>query len=188
MRLLSRLLVLIATFTTLPVLAQDIPAGTQINARLDTTVSSRTARVGDSVPLSLESDLVVHDRVLARRGHDLRGRVTYVARSGRFHHAGYLTVRLSSIDIDGRHYDLESSAIRDKGNSHTRSNVEKIGGGAGIGTIIGAIAGGGKGALIGGLLGAGGGTAVAAATGRQPAEFRAESVYEFRIENNARPH
>jgi hypothetical protein len=114
--------------------------------------------------------------------------VTYVRRSGRFHNPGYLTIRLASIDIDGRHYRLDSTAIRDKGDGHTDSNLEKIGGGAGIGTIIGAIAGGGKGALIGGLLGAGAGTGVAAATGKKPAEFTAESVYDFSLTASAEPH
>ncbi len=168
-----------------PLFAETIPAGTRIEIRLDRTVSSRDAQVGDAVACSLANDLVVHGRVLARAGHPLRARVTYVRHSGRFHHAGDLTVRLSSMDIHGEHYNLESSPIRDKGNGHTASNLEKIGGGAGIGGIIGAIAGGGKGALIGGLLGAGGGTAVAAATGRQPATLQAESVYDLRLENNA---
>lgn len=182
---LCRQIALLATLATLPLFAETIPAGTSIDVRLDRTVSSRTAHVGDAVAMSLASDLVVDGRTLARAGHPLRGRVTYARRSGRFHHAGYITVRLSSIEIDGERYQLESSAIRDKGNGHTKSNLEKIGGGAGIGTVIGAIAGGGKGALIGGLLGAGGGTAVAAATGRQPATLPAESVYNLRLENNA---
>jgi hypothetical protein len=139
------------------------------------------------VPASLARDLVVHGRLLARSGTPLRGRVTYARRSGRFHNSGYLTIRLSSIEIEGRRYHLDSTAIRDKGNGHTDSNVEKIGGGAGIGAIIGAIAGGGKGALLGGLLGAGAGTGIAAATGRQPAQFSAESVYDFRLTVAAHP-
>jgi hypothetical protein len=172
--------------TPAALMAETIPAGTNLSVRLDRTVSSRNAEVGDSVACSLASDLVVDGRVLARAGHPIRARVTYVRHSGRFHHAAYITVRLSSIEIDGERYRLESSPIRDEGKGHTASNVEKIGGGAGIGSIIGAIAGGGKGALIGGLLGAGGGTAVAAATGRQPATLEAESIYDFRLENNAR--
>jgi hypothetical protein len=91
------------------------------------------------------------------------------------------------MDIGGRPYHLESTAIRDQGNGHTDSNLVKIGGAAGIGSVIGAIAGGGKGALIGGLLGAGAGTGVAAATGKRPAEFTAESVYNFRLTAAAEP-
>lgn len=147
-------------------IATTIPAGTHISVRLDSTVSSREAHVGDAVACTLASDLVVRGKVLAPAGHPLRARVTYVRHSGRLHHAGLLTVRLSSINIDGKRYALESSPIRAEGDSHTGGNVAKIGGGAGIGTVIGAIAGGGKGALIGGLLGAGGGTALAAGTGK----------------------
>jgi hypothetical protein len=168
-------------------LAQRIPEGTQVAVRLDATVSSRTARVGDVVPASLARDLVVDDHVLASAGTPLRARVTYVKRSGRFRGSGYLTVRLQSIRIHGRRYSLRSTAIRDKGNGHTDSNLEKIGGGAGIGSIIGAIAGGGRGALLGGLLGGGAGTGIAAATGRQPAHFSVESVYDFRLTSTARP-
>ena len=169
-----------------PLLAQRIPADTRLVVRLDRTVSSRRAHVGDRVRASLAEDLVVDGRVEARRGSPVRAVVTYVKRSGRFHHPGSLTLRLASIDIHGRHYQINSTAIRDKGNGHARSNTEKIGGGAGIGAVIGAIAGGGKGALLGGLLGAGAGTGVAAATGRQPAEFRAESVYDFTLTTAAR--
>jgi hypothetical protein len=172
----------------LPASAQEIPPGTRLAVRLDANISSRSAQVGDIVPASLARDLVVNDHVLARAGTPLRGRVTYVRRSGRFHNPGYLTIRLASIDIDGRHYRLDSSAIRDKGNGHADSNLIKIGGGAGIGTVIGAIAGGGKGALLGGLLGAGAGTGVAAATGKKPAQFTAESVYEFSLTSSAKPN
>jgi hypothetical protein len=166
--------------------AQRLPAGTHLSVRLDSTVSSRTARVGDRVAASLAEPLRVDGEDIADRGTPVRARVTYVRRSGRFHHAGELTLRLASIDIRGRRYRLHSTAIRDRGNSHVDSNTEKIGGGAGIGAIIGAIAGGGKGALLGGLLGAGAGTGVAAATGRQPAMFRAEEVYGFDLTSSGR--
>jgi hypothetical protein len=54
-----------------------------------------------------------------------------------------------------------------------------IGGGAGAGALIGALAGGGKGALIGGLAGAGAGTAGAAATGKKEVVFPAETRFAF---------
>ena len=68
------------------------------------------------------------------------------------------------------------------------ATVEKIGGGAGNGTIIGAIVGRGRGALLGGLLGAGAGTGVAAATGKKPTEFPADSVYNFSLTSSAELH
>jgi hypothetical protein len=55
------------------------------------------------------------------------------------------------------------------------------GGGAGLGALIGGLAGGGKGALIGGLAGAGGGTAGAAYTGHKNVVIPAESRVTFRL-------
>jgi len=66
-----------------------------------------------------------------------------------------------------------------KGESHTKSNATKIGGGAVLGAIIGGIAGGGKGAAIGTVAGAGAGTGAAAATGKKPALVDPEAVLTF---------
>jgi hypothetical protein len=63
-----------------------------------------------------------------------------------------------------------------KGESHTKSNVTKIGGGTAMGALIGAIAGGGKGAAIGAGVGAAAGTGVAAGTGKKPAEVQSETL------------
>jgi len=63
-----------------------------------------------------------------------------------------------------------------KGESHAKSNVTKIGGGAAMGALIGAIAGGGKGAGIGAGVGAAAGTGVAAGTGKKPAEVQSETL------------
>ena len=56
-----------------------------------------------------------------------------------------------------------------------------IGGGAGLGAIIGGLAGGGKGALIGGLAGAGAGTAASAYTGNKDVIIPSESVVTFTL-------
>ena len=188
MRITLSLVLAAALALAIPAICQTLPQDTTLRVRLDAPVSSSTAQVGDSVPCSLASDLVVDGRVLARRGAPLRARVTYARSSGRFKTPGYVTIRLDSIDIDGRRYDLHSSAIRDEGNGHTRSNVEKIGGGTGLGALIGGLAGGGKGALIGSLAGAGAGTGLAAATGKQKAGFEAESVHDFTLTSAASPH
>jgi hypothetical protein len=66
-----------------------------------------------------------------------------------------------------------------KGESHAKSNATKIGGGAALGAIIGAVAGGGKGAAIGAGVGAAAGTGAAAATGKRPAVVEPEAVLTF---------
>ena len=57
-----------------------------------------------------------------------------------------------------------------------------IGGGAGAGALIGALAGGGKGAAIGALVGGGAGTAGSAYTGNRDVTLPAESAVSFKLE------
>jgi hypothetical protein len=57
-----------------------------------------------------------------------------------------------------------------------------VGGGAGLGALIGGLAGGGKGAAIGALAGAGAGTAGAGLTGNRDVTLPAESVVSFQLQ------
>jgi hypothetical protein len=155
--------------------AERFPNGTRVTARVGQSLSSAHARKGQVWEGTLTRDVVVHGKRVARAGDPVRGQVTYVKPSGRLHGPGEISIRLTSIN-GIRAY---SSRIRRKGESHTKSNATKIGGGAGAGALIGALAGGGKGAAIGAVAGAGAGTGVAAATGRREATIPAESVYTF---------
>jgi hypothetical protein len=74
---------------------------------------------------------------------------------------------------------VASSSYSVQGKGHTKGNAEKIGGGAAAGALIGALAGGGKGAAIGAAAGAGAGTGVAAATGKEEAVIKSETVLTF---------
>ncbi len=56
-----------------------------------------------------------------------------------------------------------------------------VGGGAGGGLLIGALAGGGKGALIGGPIGLGAGATAAFLTGKKDIGLRAETPLRFEL-------
>jgi hypothetical protein len=155
--------------------AERFPNGTRVTTRIGQSLSSAHARKGQSWEGTLTRDVMVHGKRVARAGDPVRGQVTYVKRSGRLHDPGEISIRLTSIN-GVRAY---SSRVSRKGESHTRSNTAKIGGGAGAGALIGALAGGGKGAAIGAVAGAGAGTGVAAASGKREAVIPAESVYTF---------
>lgn len=166
--------------------AQTIPAGTPVTVRIGSEISSGSAQVGHTFDGSLARALVVGGRTLAPAGSPVRGRVTLAKSSGRLHAPGQLSIRLTSVQVNGRMVSVSSSAYHTEGKSHTKSNATKIGGGAAAGAIIGAIAGGGKGAAIGSLAGAGAGTGVAAATGKQEAIIPAERSIAFTISSAAR--
>jgi hypothetical protein len=157
--------------------AEKIPSGSHATVRLNTSLSSATAHTGEIWGGTLTHDIVEHGKVVVRAGAPVKGKVTYVNRSGRLHKPGALTLRLSSINGE----TVYSSRVSRQGKSHTKSNATKIGGGAGAGALIGAVAGGGKGAAIGAGAGAAAGTGVAAATGKQEVRIPAESVLTFTI-------
>lgn len=157
--------------------ATTIPAGSHATVRINNSLSSATANTGQVWHGTLTSDIVVHGKRVAKAGDTVKGKVTYVNRSGRLHKPGALTLRLTSINGE----TVYSSRISREGKSHTTSNVTKIGGGAAAGALIGGLAGGGKGAAIGTVAGAGAGTGVAAATGKEEVSIPAESVLTFTI-------
>jgi hypothetical protein len=157
--------------------AQSIPAGTRVEVRLGSTISSGSAQPGQSFDGTLARDVVVGGRTVAKAGDPVRGTVTSAKSSGRLHAPGYVTLRLTQVAGQSVH----TGPVSRKGKGHTKSNVTKIGGGAAAGALIGGLIGGGKGAAIGAGAGAAGGTGVAAATGKEEAVIPAESVLSFTV-------
>ena len=158
-----------------------LPEGTVISVRLQTSLSSATAHSGDTFDAVLDDPLVVDGRTIAARGAAARGRVLAARHSGRLHNSGYLRITLASGEIVGQSIPLRTSSISVAGGSHKNRDLALIGGGAGAGTLIGALAGGGKGALISGLVGAGAGTGTAYATGKKDVGFAVERRLSFRL-------
>lgn len=168
---------LMAVLSVAAMASTSIPAGTKITVRIGSQLNSGTAKSGQKFDANLTHDLVVNGKTLAKSGAPAKGKVSYVKTSGRLHDPGELSLRLTSVEINGKMTAISTSAFRAKGKSHTKSNVTKIGGGAAAGALIGGLAGGGKGALIGTAAGAGAGTGVAAATGKEEAVIHAETAF-----------
>lgn len=161
--------------------AARLPVGTHVTVRTGSTLSSATARAGETVSCSVARDVVVNGKTLARRGDPAKCRVTSAKSSGRLHAPGILRVRLT--EVNGEAVTTASHSFR--GKSHKKSNATKIGGGAAAGALIGGIAGGGKGALIGTGAGAAAGTGVAVATGKEEAVLPAETALTFTISGSS---
>jgi hypothetical protein len=158
---------------------QTIPAGSTITVRVGSEISSGTAKVGDRFDATLAHNLVVNGKTLAKAGAPARGKVTSAKSSGRLHAPGELSVRLTSVQVNGKMVPISTRSHSAKGTSHTKSNATKIGGGAAAGALIGGLVGGGKGAGIGALAGGGAGTGLAAATGKEEAVIPAEAALTF---------
>jgi hypothetical protein len=156
-----------------------IPAGTPVTIRVNENLTSETAQSGDRFTGVTTEDITVNGTTVFPRGSDVTGRVMNAKPSGRLSDSGTLELRLQTIRSGDNAAALSTESFLVQGQSHTKSNTTKIGGGAAIGAVIGAIAGGGKGAAIGTVVGGAAGTGAAAATGKQEAKVESEAVLKF---------
>ena len=156
-----------------------VPKGTAITVVTDHTVSSKTAKVGQTVTGTIAKDVVVSGKVLIRKGSAAKLSVSSVQASGRLSTPAKLYLQLRTITVNGETYALSTSSSGRTEGGKGKRDTGFIGGGAAGGAIIGALAGGGKGAAIGAAAGAGAGTAGAAATGKKDIEYPAEARLTF---------
>jgi hypothetical protein len=174
---------ILATSMAIAEVYASIPAGTAVQVRIVEKLSSETANVGQVFHGTLAAPLVANGRMLFPKGAQVSGEVVNVERSGRLSTPGELHLSLRTIRSGARSYAMAVLPIVIKGESHTKSNVTKIGGGTAVGALIGAIAGGGKGAAIGAGVGAAAGTGTAAATGKKPAQVESEAVLAWEAQS-----
>ena len=159
-----------------------ITAGTSMEVTVDQTVSSKDNNSGDRFDASLAEPVVVGDKVVIAKGAKAIGTVTDAKSAGRFKGNAAISVRLSSVTVNGREYKVRSSEVTEAGKGRGKRTAEGAGGGAVVGALIGALAGGGKGAAIGAGAGAGAGTAGTALTGSRDITIRPETRLRFKLE------
>jgi hypothetical protein len=174
--------ILLALALALPALAQGsstVPEGTKISVVTDQSVSSKTAKVGQTVSGTIAQDVTVGGKVVIPKGSAAKLTVSSVQASGRLSTPAKLYLRLRTVTVGGKTYTFATSSVGRTEGGKGKRDAGFIGGGAAGGAIIGALAGGGKGAAIGAAAGAGAGTAGAAATGKKDIEYSAETRLAF---------
>lgn len=136
--------------------AGDITVGQELDARLQTPLSSQSAEVEDRFEATTLVDLYQGNALLVPAGSVLRGVVSGVDRASRTDRRGSLTLTFDQMTVDGRTYRIRATVTQALEGEGIKGEVGKMTTGAAAGAIIGGLLGGFKGAMAGILIGGGG--------------------------------
>ena len=159
-----------------------VPNGTIITGILENDITTKVSQNNDRFRMTVQSPNEF-------RGATVEGYISGLTRSGQVSGRSQITFNFEKIILrNGQTYDfagfLQSATDRNgktvkvdaegaaRGDSQTTETVKRGGIGAGLGAIIGAIAGGGKGAAIGAIIGGSAGAGSVIVLGREDLELK----------------
>ncbi|HKU62225.1 MAG TPA: hypothetical protein VJQ44_13460 [Gemmatimonadales bacterium] len=165
---------------------RTLPAGTEIHAALDDSISSRRDSAGKAITAEVMQAVAdAGGAVVIPAGSRVRLTVTQLAPAGSRSAAdGQLALRVDEITIGDSVIPVKARVRqiphRLEGRGVTGSEAAKVGAGAAAGAVAGRVLGGdAKGAVIGGVVGAAGGAAVATQTAKRDVVVAARTPVSF---------
>lgn len=160
-----------------------LPAGKVLTIQLADEVGSKISQPGQTFGGSLARAVMVNGEEAIPSGARVRGEVVDAKSMGHFAGGALLALKLDSITVNGQQLPVNTATLTQTTKGKGKRTGLLVGGGAGVGAAIGAIAGGGKGAAIGALAGGGAGTAGSAYTGNKEIDLPAESAVAFTLKS-----
>jgi hypothetical protein len=164
---------------------RTLPSGTELAVRTSEEIDSTTARANQTFSAIVDNDIIGDsNEVVLPEG----SRAVIVIRevsSGGATGSPEMVLDIQSITVGGRSYVVSTADLIESsgtGIGKNRRTAETVGGGAALGTIIGAIAGGAKGAAIGVLVGGAGGAGVEVLNRGRDVRVPAETLLNFRLD------
>jgi len=141
-----------------------IPASTLLQLRTSESIKSKKAKVGRPIQFVVIRDVAVGGVLAIPRGATVHGVVVESKKAGDLAGGSELALRLTSLDLGGQSYPVESGLFKVKGPGKGEYTAHNMVGSTLLGTAIGCIAGRGAGCAIGAGAGLVAGTAASAAT------------------------
>lgn len=168
-----------------------IPPGTNLVMRTNETIRTDQAIPGRTFSATVAEPVQnARGSVLIPRGAPAELIVAQVDTGG-IATEPTLQLALHSVTVGGKRYPVASAGTEVQTDEERRlgwnpRTATMVGGGALLGTVVGAIAGGGTGAAIGAVTGAAGGAAVQVLTAGDEINVPAETVVTFRTDEPIR--
>jgi hypothetical protein len=158
-----------------------VAAGASVTVSLGSAIGSKLSQPGQTFSGSVAQDVMAGSEVAIPKGATVSGTVTDAKPLGKFAGGAVLQVRLDSITLNGSDLPVQTALRTFSAKGKGKRTAVMAGGGAALGGIIGALAGGGKGAAIGMAAGGGAGAGGAAFTGNKDIVLPAESAVSFEL-------
>jgi len=160
-----------------------IPQGTLLQLRTGEPVNSKRAKDGEPVQFMVIQDVAVGGVLAIPRGATVHGVVTEVknTKSGDLGGSSELALKLTSLDLGGQSYPLDTDQFMVKGPNKAGRTVNSAVSGGILGTIIGCAAGRGVGCAIGAGAGVAAGTAASAASSGPGVWIPSEARVDFHL-------
>jgi hypothetical protein len=129
-----------------------VPAGTSIQVRLDSKISTEQARQGDTWTGTVAQSVYSGGQVVIPAGSAVQGVVTSAAQ-GTHSTPASIDLAVRRVNMNGGSRTLYADTEPIVAGSHRAKKIGAIAGGAAVGALVGSAVDKGKGTLIGGLLG-----------------------------------
>jgi hypothetical protein len=158
-----------------------VPQGTVLQLRTNGSVGTKKAKDGETVDFTVIRDVAVGGVLAIPRGATVHGVVTESKKAGDLGGSPVLALKLTSLDLGGQNYPLDSDQFKVKGPNKAGQTVGSAVGGGIIGTIIGCAVGRGVGCAVGAGAGVAAGTAASAASSGPGVWIPAEALVTFHV-------
>ena len=130
-----------------PLLAAKVPAGTMVQVRLNESLTSKKAKTGAFVMLTVMSDVKIGGVTVIKAGAQAEGNVATAKKAAAFGQPGELAIQVTSVkSVDGTSIPVQAQSASDGTNQTAMAII------LGLLCIVGFFIPGGEGELSNGVV------------------------------------
>ncbi len=162
-----------------------LPVGTELAIRANETIDSKVAKEDQTFSGEFAQEILGSSgAVIIPKGTPAELVIRKVSTGG-ITGSPEMMLDVQALTLAGHRYLVSTTDIQQKSDTGIGINkrtAEMVGGGAALGTIIGAVAGGGKGAAIGAIAGTAGGAGAQILLKGKEVRVPAETILKFKLD------
>ena len=162
-----------------------IQPGTLFTIRTSEPLDSRNLRGGENFRATVAQDLFPGQYLVVPRGAVVQGNVVGVKKPGALRGEAGFALQITSLTLGGQSYPVFTDTFATDTHGKGGYTAANIAGGAAIGALIGAVAGGGPGAAIGAVAGGAVGLGASAAQAGPRSIMPPETLLTFHLKSAA---